>query len=220
MHTEYSSGTLALATGPYHVCARNWSQGLRLGGISCWGWNEFGQTHVDFPDVKGGIVLQISSGTRHSCAIVTAEPVSVCSGGQYNGWQCASIPAGLFPVAGPAACVQVSPQNPCECLPRDGASRLCSSDSFVNIARRRAPHDALALRQHPSFQSRGMPRWPQDGRMMATSCVLRQIVGGRWQSLSRCLDMRVPSREIGTDLRASGFSWRRPMANGSRTSRC
>lgn len=68
------AGRATLAPGWHHTCALS-----TAGRVSCWGWNDYGQTTVP-AGVAGGAHVSVAAGLGHSCAVSAAGSVS-CWGG-------------------------------------------------------------------------------------------------------------------------------------------
>ena len=83
INTDPAAVAGTISAGRYHSCALTTD-----GTISCWGWNNRGQT--DAPD---GTFSQISSGGYHTCAIATDDSLS-CWG--YSGYGQTDTPLGTF----------------------------------------------------------------------------------------------------------------------------
>ena len=67
------AGAIAIAAGAYHTCAVRATDG----GISCWGWNDYGQLGADGAGAPVEVpiarhAVQIAAGGFHTCAILDA----------------------------------------------------------------------------------------------------------------------------------------------------
>ncbi len=83
-----TSGVAAVSSGAGHTCAVT-----TLGGLTCWGWNSYGQlgdstatnrtTPVDVTELTSGLAA-ISAGGNHTCAVTTSGGLK-CWGSNFDG---------------------------------------------------------------------------------------------------------------------------------------
>jgi len=175
-HCKENMGQL-VAAGPYHTCARNWSS--NAGAISCFGWNEFGQVHPLPPSIANEqvVAVQVASGTRHSCAIATAEQVLVCIGGGVdNGWMC---DADRKCEGGSCTRLGVRPQDAPASL--TAANVYCwGSDSYGQAPQNLAARLATQASSHCSAPTGG-------GAGSEGECYRARLEGGQWRLPKRPL---------------------------------
>ena len=138
-----SNGVAAIAVGWYHTCALT-----AVGGIKCWGDNEYGQlgdgttTHRRMPVEVAGLssnVVAIAAGSSHTCALTAAGGVK-CWGYNFYGQLGDGTktdrltPVDVFGLSSGISAIAAGGDHTCALTAAGGVK--CWGDNFLGALRR------------------------------------------------------------------------------------